>query len=189
MTTIKSNDDGGEQVMALQASEQTPGEHAQVELARLREENKRLKEEMRREREAHLRNLADFDNYHRRVERERASATREGKRDLMLSLLEVVDDFERLLERSGERRQIESVEFRAIYERLAGLLSAQGVTAFESRGQRFDPTRHEAVGVVEDSDATPGTVIEEISRGYCWGAELLRPARVRVAQVGTRKNF
>jgi len=57
--------------------------------------------------------------------------------------------------------------------------SEQGVTAFESLGRPFDPALHEAVGSVESDEHEPGAVLDELGRGYCWGEELLRPARVR----------
>jgi molecular chaperone GrpE len=66
--------------------------------------------------------------------------------------------------------------------RLRSLLEAQGVKPFESVGERFDPTRHEAVATVRDFDGATGTVVDEASRGYLWQDELLRPARVRVTE-------
>jgi molecular chaperone GrpE len=56
------------------------------------------------------------------------------------------------------------------------------VTAFPSLCEPFDPERHEAIGGVESGQHAPGTVVEEVQRGYRWGEELLRPARVRVAR-------
>src|SRR5215813_5173191 len=148
----------------------------------LQAENARLKEELRREHEIYLRNLADFENYRRRVERERASVARAGKREMALSLLDVLDDFERALEHMDEAPASVSAGLSAIYRRLAGLLESQGVIPFESVGQPFDPALHEALGSVESDEQEPGVVLDEVSRGYRWGEELLRPARVRVAQ-------
>lgn len=165
---------------------QTNAEQAETERKaggeQLQAENARLKEELRREHEIYLRNLADFDNYRRRVERERASVAQAGKREMVLSLLDVLDDFERALEHIDEAPDSVSAGLVAIHRRLAGLLEAQGVTPFESVGQRFDPALHEAVGSVESDEQEPGAVLDEVSRGYRWGEELLRPARVRVAR-------
>ncbi|RDJ93593.1 nucleotide exchange factor GrpE, partial [Lacticaseibacillus rhamnosus] len=63
-----------------------------------------------------------------------------------------------------------------IQRRLASVLKAQGVTTFESVGQSFDPAVHEAIGVVQDDEQETGTVLDELSRGYLWGDEVLRPA-------------
>lgn len=154
----------------------------QPEICRLRDENDRLRQELTRTNEAHIRNLADFDNYRRRIERERAQMGRAGKRELILALLGVLDDFDRALLHSSQEPQSIIEGIKAIYRRLTDLLAAQGVVAFESAGQRFNPARHEAVSLVESNETEPGMVIDEISRGYQWDDELLRPARVRVTR-------
>jgi molecular chaperone GrpE len=145
-------------------------------------EQERLKAELSREHELYLRALADFDNYRRRVERERAASAHAGKRELVLPLLEVMSDFDRALEHMGDVPEWMSSGFVAIYTRLTSILQAQGIVSYESLGETFDPVRHEAVGLTESRDVEPGTVVAELSRGYRWGDEVLRPARVRVAQ-------
>lgn len=162
-------------------AEQSEIERLKAENAQLKDENAQGKEELRREHDVYLRNLADFDNYRKRVERDRAQGAQAGKRQLILALLDVVDDFERALAHASQEPQPVVEGLRAIYRRLTALLAAEGVTAFASVGQPFDPARHEAVGSVE-SDQEPGTVLDELQPGYRWGEELLRPARVRVAR-------
>ncbi len=152
------------------------------EAARLQEENTQLKAELQREHEMYIRNLADFANYHRRTERDRTQAVQAGKRDLLLGVVSVLDDFERALAYSQSEPQTIIEGVQAIYRRLAGLLATHGVTAFESVGQRFDPTRHEASEVVARPGIESGIILNELQRGYCWGKELLRPAQVNVAQ-------
>jgi len=163
------------------AAGEAPTNAEPAEIERLKAENAQLKEELRREHDIYLRNLADFDNYRRRIERERASAALAGKREMVLSLLDVLDDFERALAHVDESPASVAAGLRAIHRRLAGPLEAQGVTPFESAGQPFDPALHEAVGSVESDEQESGTVVDELSRGYRWGEELLRPARVRLA--------
>ena len=145
-------------------------------------EHERLRAQLSREHELYLRTLADFDNYRRRVERERTSSAHAGKRELVLPLLEVLADFDRALEHLGDVPEWMSSGFVAIYRRLNSILQAQGIVSYESLGDRFDPVRHEAVGLTENQDVEPGTVVAELSRGYRWDEEVLRPARVRVAQ-------
>jgi molecular chaperone GrpE len=145
-------------------------------------EPERLKAELSREHELYLRTLADFDNYRRRMERERAVSAQAGKREIVLPLLEVLADFDRALEHLGDVPEWMSSGFAAIYRRLNSILEAQGIVSYESLGETFDPVRHEAVGLTESQDAEPGTVVAELSRGYRWGDEVLRPAHVRVAQ-------
>ena len=71
---------------------------------------------------------------------------------------------------------------RAIYRRLLSQLEAQGVNQFTSRGEPFDPRLHEAVTSVESKEHEPDIIIDELQRGYRWGDEVLRPARVSVAR-------
>jgi molecular chaperone GrpE len=186
MNDTKPNHDRAAQSGEAQTNAEQAAERAEAErkagAEQLHAENARLKEELRRGHEIHLRNLADFDNYRRRVERERASVAQAGKREMVLSLLDVMDDFERALEHMDEAPASVSAGLSAIYRRLAGLLESQGVVPFESVGQPFDPALHEALGSVEGAEQEPGVVLDELRRGYRWGEELLRPARVRVAQ-------
>ena len=162
----------------IEGKAQTTGRKASPEEI----ENERLKKELRSEHESYLRTLADFENYRKRVERERASAAHAGKRDLILQLLEVMDDFDRALGHMDDVPEWISEGFVAIYRSLAGILQAQGIVPYESLGKQFDPALHEAVATVDSENAEPGTVIAELTRGYRWGDELLRPARVRVAR-------
>ena len=91
-------------------------------------------------------------------------------------------DFDRALGHLGDVPEWMSSGFVAIYRRLNSILQAQGIVPYESLGDRFDPVRHDAIGLTESRDVEPGTVVAELSRGYCWGDEVLRLARVRVAQ-------
>jgi molecular chaperone GrpE len=145
-------------------------------------EYEQLKTELSRKHDLFLRTLADFDNYRRRVERERAVSAHEGKRELVLPLLDVLADFDRALEHLGDAPEWMSSGFVAIYKRLNSILQAQGIVPYESIGKMFDPVLHEAVGLTDSPDIEPGTVVAELSRGYRWGDDVLRPARVRVAQ-------
>jgi molecular chaperone GrpE len=148
----------------------------------LKVENERLKDDLLRAHDIYLRSVADFDNYRKRIERERASADQEGNRELILSLLNVLDDFGYALKHVTESPASVSEGLYAIHRRLAKVLEKQGVTSFESVGHLFDPALHEAVVSEEVNEIEPGTVLDELSKGYRWGDKLLRPARVRVAR-------
>jgi molecular chaperone GrpE len=146
----------------------------------------RLKKEVRFGEELYLRTLADFNNYRRRVEREREKATLDGKLEVLLSVLSIMDDFDRALEHIGESSEPVAEGLRAIHRGLEAMLRAHGVTPFESVGQDFDPTVHEAIAVVDDAAALPGTVFDEMRRGYRCENRLLRPARVRVVRSDSK---
>jgi molecular chaperone GrpE len=145
-------------------------------------EVERLERDLAREHDLYLRALADFDNYRRRVERDRATVARSGKREIIAPLLEVLDGFERALQHVDDAPTTMIEGLLALQRQLLRLLEAQGITPFESIGQRFDPARHDAIGMVESEDVESGAVAEELQRGYRWGDEMLRPARVRVAK-------
>jgi molecular chaperone GrpE len=141
-----------------------------------------LRAELQQEHDRYLRTRADFENYRRRVERDRDVAARQAKRELLLALVDLADGFDRALVHIDESPDSVAAGLYGMRRRLSSLLEAEGVKSFESVGQRFDPTHHEAMATVRDGGGAPGTVVDEAGRGYLWNDELLRPARVRVAQ-------
>jgi molecular chaperone GrpE len=145
-------------------------------------EVERLKAELQREHDMYLRALADHDNYRRRVERERSSAARSGKREVILPLLDVLDGFDRALQHMSDAPPTVVEGFQALQRKLLALLAAHGITPLSSVGETFNPELHDAIGTVASGDIEPNTVAEELQRGYRWGDEVLRPARVRVVK-------
>ena len=141
-----------------------------------------LRAELRQEHDRYLRTRADFENYRRRVERDRDVAARQAKRGLLLALVDLADGFDRALVHIDESPDSVAAGLHGMQRRLSSLLEAEGVKSFDSVGQPFDPTRHEAMATVRDGGGAPGTVVDEAGRGYLWKDELLRPARVRVAE-------
>ena len=140
-----------------------------------------LREQLDQERDRHLRTLADFKNYRRRVEREGNKVADAGKREIILPLLGVIDDLERAMRWTNAADRLSTEGLRIVHHKLLALLENQGVRPFESVGKLFIPDLHEAISVTEDADVEPGTIIEDLRRGYLWNDELLRPAQVRVA--------
>lgn len=140
----------------------------------------RLSEELDTERERGLRRLAEFDNYRRRTRQEQALAGQNGKREVLLALLDVMDDFDRALLHVGEAPDAVSDGLRLIRQRFSDLLHSNGVIPFYSEGKPFDPKVHEAIIVIDNDGDESGTVYAEHRRGYFINGELLRPARVAV---------
>jgi len=130
-----------------------------------------------------LRTAAEFDNYRKRIDRERREQSDAAAFSLLSEVLPVVDNLERALQSpSGP----EAAGFRAgvelILRQLVDLLRKRGVTPIEALGADFDPRFHQAVSQ-EASDAhRDGEVMEEMQRGYMLGERLLRPAMVKVAK-------
>ena len=131
-----------------------------------------------------LRKTAEFDNYRKRVERERREQADQKVTDLLLELLPVVDDFDRALTMDADeggaayRKGIE-----LIHAKLNDLLRKHDVRPIESLGMDFDPNLHQAVIHEESAVHREGEVIEELQKGYTIKDRLLRPAMVKVAKA------
>ena len=142
-------------------------------------------EELRRERdglkETLLRRRADFENYRRRVERDRALAADEAAAAIFTRLVNTVDNLERALAASeadeGLRQGVELT-----YKELLTLLESHGVTALDPRGERFDPALHQALLHEPSQGFEAGMVAEVLRKGYRYKDRLLRPALVKVAR-------
>jgi|YNPBryBLVA2012_1023415.scaffolds.fasta_scaffold00364_14 molecular chaperone GrpE len=127
-----------------------------------------------------LRRSAEFENYRRRVERERRELVEFAGMETVRELLPVLDDFERALKvESADRDYVRGVEL--IYQRLLETLKKLGLEPIACRGEKFDPHRHEAVEMTPSEEVEDHTVIEEYRRGYNFRGRLLRPAMVKVA--------
>ena len=131
-----------------------------------------------------LRKGAEFDNFRKRVERERKEFAEWAAADLVGEVLAVVDDFERALAVAAPP---EAQAYRAgvelIHRQLLDVLKKRGVTAVETVGQAFDPHLHQAVAYDESPGVPDGQIVDELRRGYRLGERLLRPALVRVAKA------
>ncbi len=150
--------------------------------ADLAAEIQRLQEELIRERDRSLRTLADFKNYRRRIERDGNKIAEETKREMMLPMLDLLDDIEKALKHAKNSEQPFVKGLQIFHKKFLALLRTQGVLAFESIGTTFDHNLQEAVALAKQNGSKPGTVIDELRRGYLWNNELLRPAQVRVAE-------
>ena len=161
--------------------EETAGEAAPPtaeadRLASLEAENTALQDRL-------LRTLADFDNYKKRINREKQDLRKYGTERFARELLPVIDNFERALQQAGEAAEasalIEGIEM--ILKQLMDVLSSSSISPIAALGMPFDPAHHEALAQRPDAEAEPNTVVEEYQRGYMLHDRLLRPARVVVS--------
>jgi molecular chaperone GrpE len=164
------------------------GGPALAELVASRAELKRLQAALDETKEALARRQADFENYRKRIERERGEAHLRVVADVARKLLPVVDNLARALDAEKTVQSNESREFRhflqgveLISKQLNDLLESLGIQPIASVGERFDPHIHEAVVTEPSDNYEPDTVTEELARGYRIGDRLLRPAMVKVA--------
>ena len=144
--------------------------------------------ELRREREElHdrlLRKTAEFDNYRKRIERERREQADHAVVEVLQSLLTVVDDFDRAMTiEAGPDAEAYKKGVALIHAKLHDVLKKHGVRPIEALGADFDPNIHEAVMHESTSDHRDGEVIGELRKGYMLGDRLLRPAMVKVAKA------
>jgi molecular chaperone GrpE len=131
-----------------------------------------------------LRKTAEFENYRRRVERERRELAELAATDVLAELLPVVDDFERALDTPPAAEGVEAYRrgLELIHRQLLDLLRRRGVRPIAAIGAEFDPHVHQAVTHETSPEHRDGEVIEELRRGYMLGDRLLRPSMVKVAK-------
>jgi molecular chaperone GrpE len=164
------------------------GGPATAELVASRAELKRLQTALAEAQDALARRQADFENYRKRVERERTETYNRVVAEVARKILPVVDNLGRALDAERSLETSESKEFahflhgvELIGKQLSEVLESFGVEPIASVGERFDPHVHEAVVTEPSEKHAPDTVIEELARGYRIGERLLRPAMVKVA--------
>ena len=131
-----------------------------------------------------LRTAAEFDNYRKRVERDRRDQAEAATASALTDLLPAIDDLERAL-KAPTGGDIESFRkgIELIHQQMLELLRKRGVKSIEAVGADFDPRYHQAVAHESSPEHREGEVIEEFARGYMLGDRLLRPAMVKVAKA------
>ena len=127
------------------------------------------------------RKAAEFDNYRKRVRREREEITARATAALMEELLPVLDAFELALQADAGEGESFRKGVEMIANQLHELLARHGLEPIAALGRQFDPNFHEALAREERTDVPEGRVIDELQRGYLLGGRVLRPSRVRVA--------
>lgn len=129
------------------------------------------------------RQMAEFDNFRKRTEKEKAHMYDVGARDVIEKILPVVDNFERGLASVPEEEQENPVidGMNKIYRQLMTALTDLGVTPIEAVGKEFDPNFHNAVMHVEDEELGENVVAEEFQKGYSYKDSVIRHSMVKVA--------
>lgn len=133
------------------------------------------------------RTKADFENYRKRMGAEVLAATGRGKAEVLRGVLPVLDDLERAIQVAGLDPEGDSEDGLAhgvllVFRSLRESLTKHGIEAVDPAGERFDPNLHEALSAQAADGVESGTVIETMQKGYRLGEQLIRPARVVVAE-------
>lgn len=131
-----------------------------------------------------LRVQADFDNYRKRMIREREQTSKYAVEQLVKELLPVLDNLERTLAAARANSDMETLlqGVHMVLDQLRAGLARFGVSEIDAEGQPFDPTQHEAIEEVNDPDAQAGAVVAQLQRGYRLHDRVIRPALVKVAK-------
>jgi len=132
-----------------------------------------------------LRTQAEFENYKKRIEKEKSDLRKYAGEGILREIIHAVDNLEMAIKHASESDQSESISegIEIILKQLLKSLERFGVKSFVSIGEIFDPNRHEAVVQVESAEHEPNTIIAESQKGYFLQDRLLRPALVTVAKA------
>ncbi|MBD2137821.1 nucleotide exchange factor GrpE [Anabaena sp. FACHB-1237] len=153
-------------------------------LAQLAQEIESLKMQLEDRNTQYMRIAADFENYRKRTSREKEELDIQVKRNTIIELLPVVDNFERARAHLKPQKEGEMAihkSYQGVYKQLVDSLKRLGVSPMRPEGQVFDPNLHEAVMREPTNEHPEGTVLEELVRGYYFGDRVLRHAMVKVA--------
>jgi molecular chaperone GrpE len=160
-----------------EVGEQLPATGPQAtELQTLKQERDDLYERL-------LRKQAEFENYKKRVEREKSEFVQFASAEMMKELLNALDSFELAL-RNAKTDEVTLRGFELIYKQLLDTMGRFGLKPIEAKGKIFDPHYHQAVSTTPTDEVEENTVLEEMRKGYLLNGRLLRPAMVSVATKG-----
>lgn len=168
-----------------------PQEASVAEEEQIEQDIDALLADTQRERDEYLdlarRTKADFENYRKRMAAETAAALARGKAEVLRDVLPVLDDLERAIQAAGLDPEGDSDDGLAhgvmlVFRSLRDALVRNGIEAVDPAGERFDPNLHEALSTRAADGAAAGTVVEVMQKGYRLGEQLIRPARVVVAE-------
>ena len=163
--------------------EQPDDENLNRESAAAEAEVAKLASDLNDLRETLMRRQADFDNYRKRIEKERSEDTRRATARVIESLIPIIDGFEHALAAHREAAEYESYRkgFELIYKQLVENVTRLGVERLDPLGKMFDPHLHQAMDRTETVDHADGQVLQVYQPGYVFHGRVLRPAMVRVA--------
>lgn len=191
-TFMKDNPNQEEQEEA--AVEETNGgaSAVQAEIEELRQKGKELEEENSQLKDQYLRKQADFENFRKRMFREKEEAIKYANSNLLSDLITIIDDFERAIKAGAEATDVES--FRAgiemIEKQFTGMLERKyGLKRFDSEGEEFDPEKHEAINTEESKEHKTSIVLEDYQKGYLLHDRVLRHAKVKVSVPVTENEI
>ncbi|MDE3236075.1 MAG: nucleotide exchange factor GrpE [Bacteroidota bacterium] len=148
-------------------------------------ETEKLKAELQEQKDKYLRLMAEFDNFRRRTAKENIELRQTAAKDVIISLLEVLDDCDRAEKqlKSGADIEIQKEGIMLVFNKLRNNLQSKGVKAMESLNTDFDVEKHEAITEIPaPTEALKGKVLDEVEKGYYLNEKIIRFAKVVVGK-------
>lgn len=171
---IEPDDDGLTEIGSSSTTPDTISE-LEKEMIELRKEKEDMYDRL-------LRKHADFENYRKRIEKDKREFQEYALTDFMVELIVILDNFERALSHSDEQSGPEYRKgIELIYRQLRDAMEKKGLRPIRTTGEAFDPNFHEAIAREERNDLPENTILEELIKGYFFRDKLLRPAMVKVS--------
>jgi molecular chaperone GrpE len=148
-------------------------------------EIEQLKKQLEETKDRYVRLMADFDNFRKRTAKEKLELIQTASKDVIISLLEVLDDMERAEKQIQNSDNVELIKegVTLVYNKLKSILQARGLRPMNAVGTDFNPDIHEAIAEIPaPSPEMKGKVIEEVEKGYYLNDKLIRVAKVVVGK-------
>ena len=152
------------------------------------EEIQKLKEEVEDYNEKFLRVVADFDNFRKRIDRDRDQQALRLKGEVVSNFLDIIDTVEKAVEVEYPDLKSSKDGILGIHKLLSAFMDSFEIKRFDPEGEQFDFRQHEALTTVEKEGVEPNTIVEVIQSGYTLEGEILRPAKVVVSKNLEEKN-
>lgn len=169
----------------LNTEEDAQEESEKETVAEPKNELEDLSDQLTDQKEKYLRLFADFDNYKKRTAKERLDLLNTAGKDIILSVIPVIDDFERALAGAEKSSDVDSVKegMILIKNKMFNVLQQRGIKAMESIGEPFDAERHEAITEIPAPNKEMiGKIIDEVEKGYMMNNKIIRYAKVVVGK-------
>jgi len=181
-------DEGEEKLSTFEQDNKEESSPSEIE--KLRQDLVAKELEAKKNYDLYLRQVAELENFKKRVAREKEEAIRYGNEALVKDLLPVLDNLERAVEHAelGGNGKPLLAGIELVLKGFLEVLEKHGVTQISAKGEPFNPQKHEAFAQVESTDHEPNTVVEELHKGYFMADRLLRPSLVSVAKLPETKE-
>lgn len=171
--------------MNINADAEIPGDnHLSDPLDTKEREYEQLSDELQEQKDKYLRQVAEFDNFRRRSAKEKMDLMQTAGKDIIISLLDVMDDVERAEKQMQSSADIEQIKHgnTLVFSKFKQILQQKGLTAMETPNAIFDVEKHEAITEIPVPDAQKGKVVDVLQKGYYLNDKLIRFAKVVVGK-------